>query len=141
MSETVLKKIVGSKVGQTVLGTVAAGAVSTIGAVLVKRWVGKKLAARELLRVAAAAEKERQRILAEAETERQRLAAIAEEERQRADAKAALASQQAAKAKSRAERRAEVESRVGGVLNRTFQRLGLNLRAEVAPAAAATKTK
>lgn len=145
MSKTVLKTIVGSKVGQVVLGSVAAGAVGTVGAVMAKKWVVQKLAARELQRVQAAAQKELQRVAAEAEKERQRLAAIAEQERQRAAALAEKAAQHAAalaaKAQGKADRRAGLESQVGTILNRTFQRLGLNLRAEVQADARASAAK
>ncbi len=145
MSKKLLEKFVSSKVGQVVLGTVAAGVVGTVGGVLAKGWVGKKVAARELKRVQEAAEKERQRLAAEAEKERQRLAAIAEQERQRAAALVEKERQRtaalAAEAQRKAGRRAALESKVGVALNHAFQRLGLNLRAEVSPAAAEPETK
>jgi hypothetical protein len=146
MSTQVVKKIVTSKVGQVVLGGIAAGAVGTVGVVVANKWVRTKLADRERRKVEAAAEKERQRLAALAEKERLRLAALAEKERLRLAAvaekerlrAAALAEKErlqsvarAAEAARKAERRTEMESRVGVALNRAFQRLGLNLRAEV----------
>jgi hypothetical protein len=157
MSTQVVKKIVTSKVGQVVLGGIAAGAVGTVGVVVANKWVRTKLADRERrkveaaaekerlrlaalaekerLRLAALAEKERQRLAALAEKERQRLAALAEKERLRAAAQVEKERLQsvarAAEAARKAERRTEMESRVGEALNRAFQRLGLNLRAEV----------
>lgn len=143
MGTKVLKVIVKSKAGRIVLGSLAVGAAGTVGVVMTRRWVRKKLAEREHRKIEAAAEKERQRLAAEAEKERQRLAALAEQERQRAAAAAERERQRAAEllaqAQRKAERRAELESAVGTALNRAFARLGLNLRAEVsaqAPAAA-----
>lgn len=138
MSKKVLKKIVKSKPGQIVLGSIAAGAVGTVGFVMARRWVRTKLAERERRKIEAAAEKERQRVAAAAEKERLRLEAQAEQERQRAAARAEQERQRAAalaaQAQRKAERRAELESAVGTALNRAFARLGLNLRAEVAAA-------
>lgn len=124
MSTQVVKKIVTSKAGQVVLGGIAAGAVGTVGVVVANKWVRTKLAERERRKIEAAAEKERQRLAALAEKERLRAAAQAEKERLQAIA-------QAAEAARKAERRTAMESRVGEALNRAFQRLGLNLRAEI----------
>lgn len=147
MGAKVLKTIVKSKAGRIVLGSLAAGAVGTVGVVVTRRWVRNKLAERERRKLEAAAEKERQRLAAEAEKERQRLAAAAEKERQRLAAEAEKERQRAAalkaQAQRKAERRAELESTVGTALNRAFARLGLNLRAEVSaqPPAPAAPTK
>ncbi len=152
MGTKVLKSVVTSKAGQIVLGSIAAGAVGTVGAVMAKKWVVVKLAERERrkveaaaeqerLRLAAEAEKERVRIAAAAERERLRLAALAEQERLRVVARAEQERLRAAalakEAQRKAQRRAGLESAVGTALNRAFARLGLNLRAEVNGAAAA----
>lgn len=152
MSTKVLKTIVTSKAGQIALGSIAAGAVGTVGVVMAKKWVVVKLAERERRKLEAEAEKVRQRLAAEAEKERLRLAAAAERERQRlaalveqerlravarAEQERLRAAAQAKEAQRKAERQAGLESAVGTALNRAFARLGLNLRAEVNGTAAA----